>query len=108
MLNRKRNDNIESIKDEVEQWRSQNKRKVETILFPGEKEYLTERLNCTVFPLLYEIKDKNFQNMENCPNFLKRKYGKKNKKIANLKKKEIKLLDSQGIEYQPLGYIVYL
>ena len=38
MLNRKKNDRIEDIDIEMEEWRSQNKEKVEIILFPGEYE----------------------------------------------------------------------
>ena len=48
MLNRKRNDKIEDIELEIEEWRAQNKKKVEIILFPGEKEYLVAKgLFCT-------------------------------------------------------------
>lgn len=108
MLNRKRNDNIEDIENEVNQWRSENREKVEINLFPGEEEYLVEKMNCIVLPLLYEIKDKHFENMKDCPNFIKEKHSRKNKRLYKLKKRERELLDSQGIEYQPLGYIVYL
>lgn len=108
MLNRKRNDNIADIENEVNQWRFKRKDKVEINLFPGEEEYLVEKMNCIVFPILYEITDKHLYNMKNCPNFIKEKYNRKKQKIFKLKKKEKQLLDSQGIEYKPLGYIVYL
>lgn len=108
MLDRKKKDSPEFIKEEVEQWRAQNKKRVEIILFPGEEEYLTENLDCIVIPLLFEIKDKHLENLNNCPNFIKRKYNKRFKRVMKLKKKEQKLLDSLGIEYEALGYIVYL
>ena len=59
MLNRKKNNNIKDIENEVNQWRKQNIKKVEINLFPGEKEYLIENLDCKVMPILYEIKEKN-------------------------------------------------
>ena len=108
MLRRKRNDNIEDIETEVKEWRSQNKSKVEIILFPGEEEYLTTKLGCAAVPLLFEIKDKYLDNLKDCPNFIKVKSNRKHKKIYKLKKKERDMLDSLGIMYQPLGYIVYL
>lgn len=108
MLNRKKNDNIEDIENEVNQWRAENRKKVEIILFPGEEEYLAEEMNCIVLPVLYEIKDKHLEHIENCPNFIKIKCNKKAKKLLKLKKRERQLLDSLGIEYEPLGYIVYL
>lgn len=108
MLNRKMNDNIEDIENEVNQWRAENKEKVEINLFPGEAEYLVHKLNCRVLPIFYEITDKHLNNLQNCPNFIKVNNGKKSKKIFRLKKHEKKLLDKCGIEYQPLGYIVYL
>ena len=108
MLNRKRNENIEDIENEVNQWKAENKSKVEIILFPGEEDYLTTKLGCIAVPLLFEIKDSHFENMKNCPNFIKGKHRKKAKKLLKLKNKERELLDSLGIEYNPLGYIVYL
>lgn len=108
MLNRKKNDNIEDIENEVNQWRSENREKVEVNLFPGEEEYLSNKMNCTVLPILYEIKDKHLENMKDCPKFIKKTYNKKAKKLFKLKKKELQMLDSRGIEYKPLGYIVYL
>lgn len=108
MINRKKNDNIEDIENEVNQWRAENREKVEINLFPGEEEYLAQKMNCIVLPVLYEIKDKHLDNMKDCPNFLKENYSKKRKKLFKLKKRERQLLDSQGIEYEPLGYIVYL
>lgn len=108
MINRKKNDNIEDIENEVNQWRAENREKVEINLFPGEEEYLAQKMNCIVLPVLYEIKDKHLDNMKDCPNFLKGNYSKKRKKLFKLKKRERQLLDSQGIEYEPLGYIVYL
>lgn len=108
MLNRKKNNNIEDIENEVNQWRAKNRKVVEIKLFPGEEEYLAQKMNCIVFPILYEINDKQLYNMKNCPNFIKEKYNKKSKKLFRLKKKERQLLDSRGIEYKPLGYIVYL
>ena len=73
MLNRKKNDNIEDIANEVNQWRAENKRMVEIVLFPGEEDYLA-KLGCVVIPLLFEITDKNLENMKDCPNFIKEKY----------------------------------
>lgn len=108
MLNRKRNCNIEDIENEVNQWRSENRERVEINLFPGEEEYLAEKMNCRVLPILYEITDKHLNNMDNCPNFIKEKHSKKKQRIFRLKKSEKQLLDSRGIEYKPLGYIVYL
>ena len=108
MLNRKKNDNIEYIANEVNQWREQNMEKVEINLFPGEKEYLVENLDCVVLPILYEIKDKNLENLKDCPNFIKKKPKQKGKKFIKLKKREREILDSKKIEYEPLGYIVYL
>lgn len=108
MLNRKKNDNIEDIENEVNQWRAENRKKVEINLFPGEEEYLAKTMNCIVLPVLYEIKDKHLENIKNCPNFIKIKYNKKAKRLLRLKKRERQLLDSLGIEYKPLGYIVYL
>ena len=107
MLKRKRNDNIEDIETEIKQWRSQNLEKVEIILFPGEEEYLLKNGH-TLIPLFYKIKDKNLENMKDCPNFIKEKHYKKGKKVFKLKKRERDLLDSRGIEYEALGYIVYL
>ena len=108
MLNRKRNDNIKNIETEVNQWRAENKEKVEINLYPGEEEYLANMMNCVVLPILYEIKDKHLENMKDCPNFIKKKYNKKTKRVYRLKKREKQLLDSRGIEYIPLGFIVYL
>ena len=108
MLNRKRNNNIEDIEIEVNQWREENRVKVETNLFPGEQEYLVNEMDCDVLPILYEIKDNHLENVKNCPNFVKKRYDKKTKRILRLKKREKKLLDSKGIEYEPCGYIVYL
>lgn len=108
MLNRKRNNNIEDIEIEVNQWREENRVKVETNLFPGEQEYLVNEMDCDVLPILYEIKDNHLENVKNCPNFVKKQYDKKTKRILRLKKREKKLLDSKGIEYEPCGYIVYL
>ena len=108
MLNRKKNNNIEDIENEVNQWRAENREVVEIKLFPGEEEYLAQKMNCIVLPVLYEITDKHLNNIENCPNFIKEKYNKKSKRIFRLKKREKALLDSRGIEYKPLGYIVYL
>lgn len=108
MQNRKRNDNIEDIENEVKQWRNESREKVEINLFPGEAEYLVHKLNCRVLPILYEITDKHLDNLQNCPNFIKVNNGKKSKKVFRLKKHEKKLLDKCKIEYKPLGYIVYL
>ena len=108
MLNRKRNDNIEDIEIEVNQWRSENRKTVEINLFPGEEEYLSSKLNCTVLPILYEITDKHLENIKNCPKFIAKVHDKKVKKLFRLKKKERHQLDRQGIGYKPLGYIVYL
>lgn len=108
MLRRKRNDKIEDIETEVKEWRSQNKSKVEIILFPGEEEYLTTKLGCVAVPLLFEIKEKHLDNLKDCPNFIRVKADRKSKKVFRLKKQERDLLDSLGILYQPLGYIVYL
>lgn len=99
---------IEDIENEVNQWRSENRKKVEIILFPGEEEYLAEEMGCKVLPILYEITDKHLENMKDCPEFIKKRYNKKRQKIYKLKKKERQLLDSRGIEYKPFGYIVYL
>lgn len=107
MLNRKRNENIEDIENEIEEWRSQNKKEVEIILFPGEEEYLTNH-GYIAIPLLFEIKDKFFMNMKNCPNFIKDFPDRKSKKIFRLKKSDREVLDSHGIQYEPLGYIVNL
>lgn len=108
MLRRKRNANIEDIENEVMKWRAQNKSKVEIILFPGEEEYLTSILGCIAVPLLFEIKGESLDKLKNCPNFIRAKTGRKYKKVYKLKKRERDLLDSLGILYQPLGYIVYL
>lgn len=108
MLNRKRNDSVEDIEIEVNQWRAENREKVEINLYPGEEEYLANMLDCIVLPILYEIKDKHLENMRDCPKFIKKTYKKKAKKLLRLKKKERRILDSLGIEYKPLGYIVYL
>lgn len=37
MLNRKKNNNVKDIENEVNQWRKQNIKKVEINLFPGKK-----------------------------------------------------------------------
>lgn len=110
MLNRKKNDNIRDIENEVNQWREQNIKKVEINLFPGEKEYLVENLDCKVMPILYKIKDKNIDNLRDCPNFIKNKPKQKSKckRVFRLKKRELKILDRKNIEYEPLGYAVYL
>ena len=108
MLNRKRNSKIEDIETEVNQWITENREKIEINLFPGEEEYLVEKMDCIVLPILYEIKDKNLENIKDCPNFIKKKYNQKTKRLFKLKKREKQLLDSQKIEYEPLGYIVYL
>ena len=108
MLNRKKNCNIEDIENEVNQWRAENREKVEIYLFPGEEEYLEDKMDCIVLPILYEISDKNLKNLKNCPNFIKKKYSKKEKRLFKLKKREKQLLDNRGIEYKPFGYIVYL
>lgn len=79
MLNRKKNNNIKDIENEVNQWRKQNIKKVEINLFPGEKEYLVENLDCKVMPILYEIKEKNIDNLRDCPNFIKNKLKHKGK-----------------------------
>ena len=102
MLNRKRNDKIEDIELEIEEWRAQNKKKVEIILFPGEKEYLVAK-GLFVQPVLYKIKNK-----QDLINFIKVKYNEKAQKVFKLKSKEKKLLDSKGIEYEELGVILYL
>lgn len=108
MLNRKRNDKIEDIDLEIEEWRAQNKKKVEIILFPGEKEYLVAK-GLFVQPVLYKIKNKQDLKCINCPiNFIKGTYNEKTKKVFKLKSKEKKLLDSKGIEYEELGVILYL
>ena len=108
MLNRKRNDKIEDIELEIEEWRAQNKKKVEIILFPGEKEYLVAK-GLFVQPALYKIKNKQDLKCINCPiNFIKVKYNEKAQKVFKLKSKEKKLLDSKGIEYEELGVILYL
>ena len=106
MLNRKKNDRIEDIDIEMEEWRSQNKEKVEIILFPGEYEYLTKKGHLAK-AILYEISS-DILYMDNCPNFIKAKYNKKQKKLFKLKKREKRLLDDKGIKYKALGYIVYL
>lgn len=108
MLNRKKNDKIEDIEDEVNQWRAENRKKVEINLFPGEEEYLANILDCIVLPILYEIKDNHFENMKDCPNFIRKKYNQKSKRVFRLKKREKEVLDSKGIIYTPLVYIVYL
>lgn len=108
MLRRKRNDNIKDIETEVEEWRSQNKHRVEIFLFPGEEEYLTTELGCIAIPLLFEIKDGHFDNLKDCPNFVKTKLNGRSKRVYKLKKQERDLLDNLGISYEPLGYIVYL
>ena len=108
MLNRKKNGNIEDIAIEVNQWRDEKRKQVTINLFSGEEEYLTEKLNCIVLPIFYEITDKHLDNMKNCPNFVKENYSTKSKKVFKLNKRERRLLDSQGIEYKPLGYIVFL
>mgnify|MGYP004688030539 FL=1 len=108
MLNRKRNNKIEDIDVEIEEWRAQNKKKVEIILFPGEKEYLVAK-GLFIQPVLYKIKNKQDLKSINCPiNFVKVKYNEKTKKVFKLKSKEKKLLDSKGIEYEELGVILYL
>lgn len=108
MLKRKKNDNIEDIEKEVNQWRAENREKVEVNLFPGEEEYLSNNMKCKVFPVLYEINYKHLENMKDYPNFIRATYSKKTKKLFRLKKKERKLLDSLEIDYKPLVYIVYL
>ena len=108
MLNRKKHDNVEDIEFEVNQWRAEKREKVEIKLFPGEEEYLSNNMKCTVFPVLYEIKDEHLKNRKDCPKFIKTTYSKKTKKLFRLKKKEKKILDSLGIDYKPLVYIVYL
>ena len=45
MLNRKKNNNIEDIENEVNQWRAENREVVEIKLFPGEEEYLAQKMN---------------------------------------------------------------
>mgnify|MGYP000053746591 CR=1 FL=1 len=108
MLNRKRNDKIEDIDLEIEEWRAQNKKKVEIILFPGEKEYLVAK-GLFIQPILYEIKDKQDLKCINSQiNFIKLKYNEKTKKVFKLKHKEKKLLDNKGIKYETLGVILYL
>ena len=107
MQYRKRNANLNDIENEVNQWRNQNLKKVEINLFPGEKEYL-ESLNCIVLPILYEVKDKNLKNLKDCPNFLKNRQREKTKRVLRLKKRELNILDYKNIEYEPLGYVVYL
>lgn len=108
MLNRKRNNKIEDIDVEIEEWRAQNKKKVEIILFPGEKEYLIAK-GLFIQPVLYKINDKQDLKCINCQiNFIKVKYNEKTKKVFKLKCKEKKLLDSKGIEYETFGVILYL
>ena len=108
MLNRKRNNKIEDIDVEIEEWRAQNKKKVEIILFPGEKEYLVA-IGLFVQPVLFKIKNKQDLKCINCPiNFINVKYNEKAQKVFKLKSKEKKLLDSKGIEYEELGVILYL
>ena len=107
MQNRKKNSNVKDIENEVQQWREQNIKKVEINLYPGEKEVL-EDLNCIVLPTLYEIKDKNIKNIKDCPKFLISRPRKKIKRILRLKKSELEILDCKNIEYEPLGYVVYL
>ena len=108
MLNRRKNENIEDIENEIKQWRAENKSKVEIILFPGEEDYITTKLGCIAVPLLFEIKDSHFENLKDCPNFIKVNKYQKGKRLFKLKKQERELLDNLGIEYQALGYIVYL
>lgn len=108
MLDRKRNNKIEDIDVEIEEWRAQNKKKVEIILFPGEKEYLVAK-GLFIQPVLYKIKDKQDLKCINSQiNFIKIKYNEKTKKVFKLKRKEKKLLDSKGIEYETFGVILYL
>ena len=110
MLNRKKNNNIKDIENEVNQWRKQNMKKVEINLFPGKKEYLVENLDCKFMPILYEIKEKNIDNLRDCPNFIKNKlkHNGKCKRVLRFKKRELEILDCKKIEYKPLGYAVYL
>ena len=107
MIKRKKNKNIEDIKFEIERWRSENKTKVETVLFPGEVEYLNE-LGILTKPLLFKITNNDVRKEKDCPNFIRYKKIRKNKKIFKLKKKERALLENQGIEYEPYGYVIYL
>lgn len=108
MIIRKRNDNVEDIENELKQWRDQNKTKVEIQLFPGEFEYLSDS-GYYIIPLIYEIKDKQLYNLNSCPNFIKEKFrSRKRNKYYKLKKREKDCLDTLGIEYRPLGCIVYL
>lgn len=107
MIKRKKNKNIEDIKFEIERWRSENKTKVETVLFPGEVEYLNE-LGILTKPLLFKITNNDVRKEKDCPNFIRYKKIRKNKKIFKLKKKECALLECQGIEYEPYSYVIYL
>ena len=107
MLNRKRNKNLEDIDDEIQKWKMQNKEKVEISVFPGEVEYLIKG-GYIINPTLFQIKNNNFLNMPNCPNFLKTKHSKKNKRIYRLKKRERELLKNLNIEYETFGIILYL
>lgn len=107
MLRRNRNENVEDIKYEIEEWKAKNKKMVEINLFPGEEEYLIKN-DYIVRPILFIIKDRNLKNMKDCPNFIKSKHYKKAKKVFRLKKREKDLLDSHGIKYEPIGFVVYL
>ncbi len=104
MLNRKTTKDLDI---EIEEWRAQKRKKVEIILSPGENEYLIEQGHLTK-PILYKIKNASDLDEKNCPKFVKNKYCHTRKQFFKLKKSEKKLLDSFGIEYEALGYIVYL
>lgn len=61
-------------------------------------------------PILYEIKEKNIDNLRDCPNFIKNKlkHNGKCKRVLRFKKRELEILDCKKIEYKQLGYAVYL
>ncbi len=107
LLRRKRNVNVEDIEMEIEQWKSQSKKKVIILVFPGEVQYLLQH-GYDVIPLYFVIKNSAISDFANCPNFLKTKYNKKKNKIYRLKKKDRALLDNVGIRYETLGVLVNL
>lgn len=107
LLRRKRNLNVEDIEKEIEQWKSQCKKQVTIIVFPGEVQYLLQH-GYDIVPLYFAIKYSTIKDIARCPNFLKTKYNKKKNKVYRLKKKDRILLDNVGIEYEALGVIVNL
>ena len=105
MFNRKKNENLEDIEEEIQQWKMQKKEKVEILVFPGEVEYLINE-GYSVIPLLFKVED--VKNISNCPDFIKKKYSNKKKKYYSLKKRDTDILNNHNIKYETSAVILYL